>query len=406
MGNLLSAPQKASDENQFADNTYVTPLYAFNNFADIDHTHGNYLTRDEFNKYQTRGSYLTTTDLEMYQPRGNYALASQLDNFLQKTEANSLYQLKGDYQPLGDYALASQLTPYLLRTDADTRYYTKSESDNLYAQNSNALQCNDATNECNLPQNRVGLFFPNEQYIKFRDGVISTSNGAINLNSTTGTINLNGIPFNTKATSFKIGGNESTYYPIAFRTAPAWENNGKFKIAILRPNVGEDRQWKGSLVFHIEGHNSVWGHASNYIKYSYTQTIPHLVINGVGSGPSSPHFIGDILQHFESSHVLVYLKGNTTYRWSGEGITNVILNPDGTSITVTEYKSVTYNPSTARNSVFNGMRGTGSSIDNITTVNDQITTNSNITITPTSGNFCIGTVCLTQADLSKIKNLK
>jgi hypothetical protein len=128
-------------------------------------------------------------------------------------------------------------------------------------------------------------------------------------------VNLQGPTVNYGNSQFKVGGENTKFYPVVFNTGHSWGRDGKFNISINRPEVHVDGQWKGSLQSEIEGHNTNWGHGSDYLI--------------VRTRANREKYIADIAQDRTSTLVIVFLRGNTTYRWTTKGASLEFANPEG-----------------------------------------------------------------------------
>jgi hypothetical protein len=113
---------------------------------------------------------------------------------------------------------------------------------------------------------------------------------------------------NQQGEMFKVGGVETSFYPVLIDTEPSWETGNIYEFIISRSKINLDSQGKGSLTFTTQGHNSLWGNQANFIKFAY--------VNSEGK-----RFVANILQDPTSTIVVVWLRGNTSYYFSGYGAT-------------------------------------------------------------------------------------
>lgn len=105
----------------------------------------------------------------------------------------------------------------------------------------------------------------------------------------------------------------STFYPVYFNTQCSFDNGNPWKVSISRPSVHTDASWRGSFMLTIEGHNTHWGNASDYITWNYNAgTVP----------PSSYNiFVSNVIQDPTTGYIVVWLRGgSTSYHISGEGV--------------------------------------------------------------------------------------
>ena len=121
--------------------------------------------------------------------------------------------------------------------------------------------------------------------------------------------------------SFKLGGSRDKAYPVIVDTLSSWNEKAIYEFVIHRANVHSDGTWEGSMLLDVEGHNTRWGHGSNYLqikqnKYNKKQFVPE---NGVR-------------ENFRTAEVVVYLRGGYTYKFYGVGAVLINPNKEGTAI--------------------------------------------------------------------------
>ena len=163
---------------------------------------------------------------------------------------------------------------------------------------------------------------------------------------------------------FSVGGNTSTYYPVLIDASPSWETTNIYKFNISRSNVHMDASWKGSTTIVVEGHNYSWGNGADFIKYK---------ILGSTSGPVSwGNFVANIFEDPNSSFVVIYLRGNTTYYFSGEGCLLNNANASGTSVTVPAANNASYSATTTVTAPFGSLVVSGDYRDNIWSVGGNV----------------------------------
>lgn len=125
---------------------------------------------------------------------------------------------------------------------------------------------------------------------------------------------------------FKVGGDRNTFYPIVFNQ-DGWDS-GHYELEICRPNIHTDEQGLGSMVARFEGHTPNWGHNSDWGRAHIRQY--------------KLRFVANWTHHSKGQRVIVWLRGNCTYRWRAS--TSMSLVDYGA--TNKNYNSIAYNSRT------------------------------------------------------------
>lgn len=115
---------------------------------------------------------------------------------------------------------------------------------------------------------------------------------------------------NANYSSFFVGGNKTTYYPIVFEDH-GWDKDQATVLELGRSSTHTDVSWSGSIIAVFRFHVTRWGHASNFIDVDIKQTVNKVT-------PTSP-FIGgwqDATGNNNSKYMIIWLRGNTTYRYN------------------------------------------------------------------------------------------
>ena len=150
--------------------------------------------------------------------------------------------------------------------------------------------------------------------------------GILNLNNVwSGTNNFGNAvtvtaPFNLVGTAFTVGGNLTTFYPVVINTDASWEKSGKYYFGINRGSVHLDASWRGSLTSWFEGHNTSWGNGVDFLSWN--------IVNAV-SPSTYTRFIANVAQSATSVLVTIWLRGGTTYYFTGVGAYLYFGNPGG-----------------------------------------------------------------------------
>lgn len=105
--------------------------------------------------------------------------------------------------------------------------------------------------------------------------------------------------------NFFVGGNENTYYPVAFQDG-GWRVNRATILEIGRSDTHTDSSWRGSLIATFKFHTFHWGHGSNFIDADIKQD------NRV-AGRTFIAGWQDASIANNSYNVIIWLRGNSTY---------------------------------------------------------------------------------------------
>lgn len=107
--------------------------------------------------------------------------------------------------------------------------------------------------------------------------------------------------------SFKVGGDESTFYPVIFKDN-AWTKSRATILEIGRSHNHTDKTWHGSLLSEFRFHLTQWGHGANFIDAH----IKQLVKTG------KPFIAGwqDATGENSTYSLIVWLRGNSTYYYN------------------------------------------------------------------------------------------
>jgi hypothetical protein len=182
--------------------------------------------------------------------------------------------------------------------------------------------------------------------------------------SSTGNVTINSLAqppcrLNVKSnlllegTTFYVGGNRNTFYPVVFESYPSWQWSGPYRLCIERGSVHSDGLWLGALTFVAEGHSTQWGNQADFNRTYYANSP---------NGATYTRLVANFIQDYSTAQLVVYLRGGLTYGWSGEGIVPVFLNPNGTSYTIQGGANVTYNTTTTINPSYDRDKGYNDSI--------------------------------------------
>jgi len=163
---------------------------------------------------------------------------------------------------------------------------------------------------------------------------------------------------------FSVGGVATTYYPVLIDASPSWATTNTYRFNISRSSVHMDGSWKGAVTIVVEGHATAWGNGANYMKYK---------IMGNTDGPVSyGNFLGNLFEDFTSTFIVVYLRGGSTYYFSGQGCLLNNANASGTSLIVPGGNNSSYASTTSATAPFGSNVVSGDSRDNIWTVNSNV----------------------------------
>jgi len=139
--------------------------------------------------------------------------------------------------------------------------------------------------------------------------------------------------------SFFIGGNENTYYPVAFQDN-GWGNNRATVLEIGRSHNHTNYNWHGSLLSVFRFHLIRWGHGANFIDADIKQLVK-----------SKLQFIAgwqDATGENSTYSLVIWLRGNTTYYYNS----NYPQTPTFTSGSLV-ISNITYNIKTSIDSYVN-----------------------------------------------------
>jgi len=132
-----------------------------------------------------------------------------------------------------------------------------------------------------------------------------------------------------KNIKFKIEGDSDKFYPVIVTTGYQ-----PFKFTISRDSVHWDSSWYGRCMYAVEGLTSHWGHGANFCK---------IIINK----NYKKRFLARIYEEHEVGWVVLYLRGNTTYRF------RTFFNNCNLSDYSTNVKSYTYDNNTVTFDIVN-----------------------------------------------------
>jgi len=96
---------------------------------------------------------------------------------------------------------------------------------------------------------------------------------------------------------FKVEGDNDKFYPVIVTT-----NYQPFRFIISRDSVHWDSDWYGRCIYIIDGFTSQFGNGANYNK---------LIVNR----NEKKHFLARIYEEYETGWIVLYLRGDTTYRF-------------------------------------------------------------------------------------------
>jgi hypothetical protein len=194
---------------------------------------------------------------------------------------------------------------------------------------------------------------------------INNSTNYVGIGTTTPSTALTVVGSSTiQGQLFSVGGNTSTYYPVLIDAGPSWATTNIYKFNISRSNVHMDASWKGSTTIVVEGHNYAWGNGADYMKYK---------IIGSTSGPVSwGNFVANIFEDSTSSFIIIYLRGGTTYYFSGEGCLLNNGNASGATLTVPSGNGSSYASTTSITAPFGSAVVSGDFRDNIWSVGGNV----------------------------------
>lgn len=104
----------------------------------------------------------------------------------------------------------------------------------------------------------------------------------------------------------------STWFPVVIRTDQAWNQNYPAKFTIGRSSVHTNGSWTGGMMFNMELHGSNWGNDCDYYKVTSTGNL-------YTSPATYKFFVGNVIIDPTSGYAVIYLRGGTTYFFTGEG---------------------------------------------------------------------------------------
>ena len=110
------------------------------------------------------------------------------------------------------------------------------------------------------------------------------------------------------STVFKVEGEENIFYPIVIYTGYQ-----PFKFFISRDSVHWDKTWYGRCIIQIEGFTSHWGHGANWTRV-------------ITNYHSRTRFLARGYELMELGWIVLYLRGDTTYRFISDWKSAKLLN--------------------------------------------------------------------------------
>jgi hypothetical protein len=187
---------------------------------------------------------------------------------------------------------------------------------------------------------------------------INNSTNYVGIGTTTPSTALTVVgSMTTHGQLFSVGGNTSTYYPVLINADPSWATSNTYRFTVSRSSVHMDASWKGATTIMVEGHNYNWGNGADYMKYK---------ILGSTSGPVSfGNFVANIFEDSTSAFIIIYLRGNTTYYFTGEGCLLNNANASGTTLTVPSGAGASYAETSSITAPFGSTVVSGDYRDNI-----------------------------------------
>jgi len=163
---------------------------------------------------------------------------------------------------------------------------------------------------------------------------------------------------------FSVGGNTSTYYPVLIDASPSWATTNIYKFNISRSNVHMDASWKGSTTIVVEGHSNDWGNGADFMKYK---------IIGSTNGPVSfSTFVANLFEDSTSNFIVIYLRGGTTYYFSGEGCLLNNGNASGATLTIPSGNNASYAATTTVTAPFGSLIVSGDNRDNVWNIGGNV----------------------------------
>jgi hypothetical protein len=139
--------------------------------------------------------------------------------------------------------------------------------------------------------------------------------------------------------TFTVGGNLTTFYPIVFMLPTIAMRSlndgtgyvpGPFNLTVFR-GVHMDANSRGGMMINIEGHPNYWGYNYPYLSWKFE--------NVIYSGYAYTYFVGNVDLAQQNPAVILYLRGGgTSYKYYGTGIRAVLNATEAkTSIVLPEY---------------------------------------------------------------------
>ncbi len=315
---------KPPEDDEFVLKTYADDTYKFPEDYVSKNELSAYLLEDEAKKiYQELPPKGDQFVLKSYTDQlnrltSNYATVDELNKYITQTSANSLYQPKGSYATLqsnGDlnvnrniYSVGSVIS--------ESPMWNKSNDFLLGINNDRGNFSNNVTSGRALVKDANSTLVMN---------FAGDFGGGVRIDGRNG-LNVNGGPITITGRSFKVGGNANTFYPIAVDTTLSWRTSNIYRCNISRSAVHEDAERKGAFSMMIEGHADNWGNGGSFIRYK--------LVNNPWNDLTYKNFVGNVAPHNSSVWIIIFLRGDTTYSFSGEGCTLAFENTAG----VTSYK--------------------------------------------------------------------
>ena len=194
---------------------------------------------------------------------------------------------------------------------------------------------------------------------------INSSTNYVGIGTTTPSTALTVVgSMTTHGQLFSVGGDTSTYYPVLINADPSWATSNTYKFTVSRSNVHMDASWKGATTIMVEGHNYNWGNGADFMKYK---------IIGSTSGPVSwGNFVANIFEDPNSAFIVIYLRGGTTYYFTGEGCLLNNANASGATLTVPAGNNASYAATTTVTAPFGSAVASGDFRDNIWSVGGNV----------------------------------
>jgi hypothetical protein len=146
---------------------------------------------------------------------------------------------------------------------------------------------------------------------------------------------------------FTVGGVVTTYYPILIDTSPSWATAGKAYFGINRGSVHMDEPptGKGGFTSWFEVHSSNWGNGADFLNYN--------IINS--SGWTYERWIAGIQADNRQPYYIVWVRGASSYYFTGIGCNLLNGNPTGSNISISpNYPTYPYNLYTSQTTINNG----------------------------------------------------